>query len=446
MLSTTSVGDTGNVLIDSLTWGSKWTSGTGPLVISVGIKTSGGLAPTAQETSAILSTLKEFERVINVTFNFVGVDNAGAADLSFSVRNDYTTRELGWSVPAGEALPDGATDVTILRNNYMDPGANLAQGSADYITYIHEFAHVMGLAHPHDAGGGSLFFPGVNQPGHVGYYGLNQGIYTTMSANDGWVTGPNAQTSTAFGLQSGLMALDIMALQSMYGANTQYASGNNSYLLPSANVVGTAYTCIWDSGGIDSISVSGSRSCRIDLRAATGQFEENGGGFVSSANGIRGGFTIAGGSIIENATGGTGHDRITGNAVANVLIGNAGNDLLSGLGGKDTLSGGAGADRFIFRDACDTGPTMLSADLITDFNAAEDIIDLRGIDAMTGLAGNQAFCFMGFVSSFSGAGQVRASYISGNTVLYLNTDADMSTESVIVLNGIHLLKADDFML
>ena len=41
---------------------------------------------------------------------------------------------------------------------------------------------------------------------------------------------------------------------------------------------------------------------------------------------------------------------------------------------------------------------------------------------------------------------MRASYVSGNTVLYLNTDADMSTESVIVLNGIHLLQADDFML
>ena len=327
MLSTTSVGDTGNVLIDSLTWGNKWTSGTGPLVISVGIKTTGGLAPTAQETAAILSTLKEFERVINVTFNFVGVDNAGTADLSFSVRNDFTTGELGSSVPAGETVPAGAADVTILRNNYLNPGADLIQGSADYITYVHEFAHVMGLAHPHDAGGGSLQFPGVSQPGHVGFYGLNQGIYTTMSANDGWVTGPNAQTTSTYGLQSGLMALDILALQSMYGANTTYASGNNSYLLPYINAVGTAYTCIWDSGGIDSISLSGTRSCRIDLRAATGHFEENGGGFVSSANGIRGGFTIAAGSVIENATGGMGHDRITGNAVANVLIGNAGNDF-----------------------------------------------------------------------------------------------------------------------
>ena len=89
---------------------------------------------------------------------------------------------------------------------------------------------------------------------------------------------------------------------------------------------------------------------------------------------------------------------------------------------------------------------MLSADVITDFSVADDTINLRGIDAMAGLAGNQAFCFTGFVSSFTGAGQVRASYIGGNTVLYLNTDADMSTESVIVLNGIHLLKADDFML
>ena len=231
-----------------------------------------------------------------------------------------------------------------------------------------------------------------------------------MSANDGWVTGPNAQSSTAFGLQSGLMALDILALQSLYGANTTYASGDNSYVLANTNAMGTAFTSIWDTGGVDTITMSGPRGCRIDLRTATGQFEEGGGGFISWANGIRGGFTIAAGAVIENATGSSGNDRLNGNGVANVLTGNAGNDVLIGHGGKDTLSGGAGEDRFMFRDACDTGPTMLSADLITDFNAAEDVLDLRGIDAMAGIAGNQAFCFAGFVSSFlgrwAGAGQL----------------------------------------
>jgi serralysin len=444
MVTTTSVGDTGNVMIDALTWGSKWTSGAVPLTLSIGVQTSGGLQPTATELAAIVSVLKEFERVINVKFNFVGVN--AAAHMSFKIVSDPSSNELGRSVPPGEAMPAGGAAVTILRNNYMNPEANLAPGSADYITFMHEFAHAMGLAHPHDAGGGSLQFPGVSQPGHVGYHGLNQGVFTTMSANDGWLTGPNAQTSSAFGLQSGLMALDILALQHLYGANTSWASGNTNYVLPTSNGSGTAFNAIWDTGGVDSISFSGAAGGRIDLRAATGVFQEGGGGYVSSVNGVRGGFTIAKGAVIENATGSSGNDILVGNEANNTLTGGMGDDVLYGQGGKDLLMGGAGRDRFDFNRASHSGPTMLSADVIADFDGTVDVLDLRGVDAMTHLAGNQAFSFKGFVSSFSGAGQVRAAYCLGDTVLYLNTDADMSTESVIVLKGIHLLAADDFML
>jgi serralysin len=440
MLTKTTVQRTGNVLVDSLTWGSKWTSGQPALNISVGFNAVG---TTEAERVAMQSTLAEFERVINVKFTLV---SSGASDLSFKIYSDTSSRQLGWSVPVGEALVAGFGDANILRNNYLNPEANLAKGSSDYVTFVHEFAHVMGLAHPHDAGGGSSIFPGVSGPNMTGYHGLNQGIFTTMSANDGWVTGPNAQTSTAFGMQSGLMALDILALQNLYGANLTTATGNDIYALAVTNGIGTGYTSIWDAGGNDTIVMNGIGGSTIDLRAATGKVELGGGGFISSANGVRGGFTIAAGVVIENATGGVGNDRIIGNSANNVLIGNAGNDLLAGNLGKDTLSGDRGYDRFFFATEQDSGPTMLSADVITDFDPRYDRIDLRAIDSNTGLAGNQAFAFCGFVSSFTDAAQIRAAYVSGNTVLYLNTDADKSTESVIVLNGIHLLAADDFLL
>lgn len=440
MLTTTQVQKTGQVLVDSLIWGSKWTTGLQPTVISVGVS---GLNLTAAELKAITSTLAEFERVINVKFNFVGT---AAADLSFKIYEDTSSTQLGWSVPPSETRVAGFGDANILRNNYLNPEAQLAKGSADYITFMHEFAHAMGLAHPHDTGGGSSVFPGVSGPNVLGYHGLNQGIFTTMSANDGWVNGPNAQTTTAYGLQSGLMALDIMALQKLYGANTTTAGGNDVYTLAASNGIGTGYTCIWDTGGNDTIVMNGNLGSTIDLRAATGLVQAGGGGFVSSANGVRGGFTIAAGAVIENATGGNGSDRLTGNDANNILTGNGGSDHITGGLGKDTLNGGTGYDRFYFNNERDSGPTMLSADVITDFDPRYDCIDFRIMDANSAIAGNQAFNFAGFKSSYTEAAQIRAAYVSGNTVLYLNTDADMSTESVIVLKGIHLLAADDFLL
>jgi serralysin len=470
MLSTASVAPTGNILIDALTWGQKWTSVGAPLQIKVGVKTAGGLLPTLAESNAIQSVLVEFERVINVDFIYVGVDNFGTSDLTFKIYNDATENRYGWSVPAGEQRVAGFGDVNILRDNYADPTGALGKGSFDYITFVHEFAHAMGLAHPHDYGGNSDIFPGVTSPTSMGYFGLNQGVYTTMSSNDGltaqshngavsfWnkdVGSGQSQTGSsslnmaepvAFGFQSGLMALDILALQNLYGSNTSYNAGNNAYALPTVNAVGTTYVSLWDTGGIDSIFMSGSSDSVIDLRAATGLVAEGGGGFVSSADYISGGFTIAAGVEIENAYGANGNDVLIGNSADNRIEGGAGHDILTGLGGKDVLVGGAGNDRFVFTSEFDSGLISPSADIIQDFSVLDDLIDFIGIDANTGLAGNQAFSFIGFASSFNAASQVRAAYNSGNTVLYLNTDADMSTETVVVLQGLIALTADDFLL
>ena len=44
-------------------------------------------------------------------------------------------------------------------------------------------------------------------------------------------------------------ALDIAAIQGMYGANTDHNGGNDTYVLPTANAVGTFFQAIWDTGG-----------------------------------------------------------------------------------------------------------------------------------------------------------------------------------------------------
>jgi serralysin len=204
------------------------------------------------------------------------------------------------------------------------PNGGLQQGGYGFSTIIHEVGHGLGLAHPHDEGGTSSIMTGVTGTSSnysYGTYGLNQGIYTIMSYNDGWQSQLGPSRYTLYGHQGTPMALDIAVLQAIYGANTTYASGADTYTLSGTNAAGTFFSCLWDTGGVDEICYTGSTAATIDLRPATLQEAPGGGGYVSYVNGIFGGFTIANGVIIENATGGSNNDTITGNDYANTLSG-----------------------------------------------------------------------------------------------------------------------------
>ncbi|MEZ5715571.1 MAG: hypothetical protein R3D85_10620 [Paracoccaceae bacterium] len=115
----------------------------------------------------------------------------------------------------------------------------------------------LGLAHPHDTGGTSTVMAGVTGAfDSYGTYDLNQGVFTIMSYNAGWFTGPAGTTPPAggaYGELGGPMALDIAALQENYGANGNTNGGDNIYVLPSTNASGTYFSAIWDTGGRDAI-------------------------------------------------------------------------------------------------------------------------------------------------------------------------------------------------
>jgi serralysin len=225
--------------------------------------------------------------------------------------------------------------------------AGLRSGGFGYETILHELGHVLGLAHPHDIAFNDTIMPGVSSPFFdYGDFDLNQSIFTLMSYNAGWQTEYPQHSPgngiVSFGYAATPMALDIAAVQAIYGPNMTAATGNDVYALPDSNGPGTGWHAIWDAGGEDELTAEGlSEDVVVDLREAplTG---ENAGGYVSYAPGIVGGFTIANGVIIENATGGDGNDTINGNSAANLLLGNDGDDILTGYGGNDTLGGGSG--------------------------------------------------------------------------------------------------------
>lgn len=338
-----------NTYIDALTFGGYvWTdSGTYQAPVTIGWHLSNDYETwSAVERVAFQSAFQSFAAVANITF--VETSNPDAADLiEYSVAADVIDGNLGEhetpllaDVPGNLDYAHGYFNYEGTGWDYGNPTGGLSVGGFGYWTVIHELGHGLGLAHPHDNGGGSGIFPGVTGEFTTGTNGLNQGIWTMMSYNatqdpstanqagngkGAWEL-PNGNDVLNYGYFAGPMAFDIAALQFLYGANTSYHTGNDTYVLPDANTVGTYWTCIWDAGGSDTIAYNGTRNVTIDLLAATLDNSPTGGGVISSAEGIHGGFTIANGAVIEKALGGSGNDTLRGNAAINELRGRGGND------------------------------------------------------------------------------------------------------------------------
>ncbi|MGZ8286081.1 MAG: calcium-binding protein [Allosphingosinicella sp.] len=137
-----------------------------------------------------------------------------------------------------------------------------------------------------------------------------------------------------------------------------------------------------------------------------------------------------------------GNDELQGHAGNDVLHGGAGDDLLIGGSGADVLSGGTGGDLYRFSEG-DSG-TGAGADGIADFVNWIDKVDLRGVDANSGVAGDQAFSFIG-TAAFSGtAGELRYAFDGTNTWLQGDSTGDGIADFEIVFTGNVTFFATDF--
>jgi serralysin len=389
----------------------------------------------AWEKEAFLLAFDFYEQVADLVF--VEVDNRAEADFKIITYNGTPgagASLLGRMSPPNEQN-EGQAEFNSGDVRWTEEG--LQPGGFYFPTLLHEFGHGLGLAHPHDNGGRSSIMRGAGGGtagigGGLGDFDLSQQVHTIMSYNDGWATSPYGQPRSGgitgtqvdhYGWVASLSPLDIAVIQDKYGVNEEWAKGNDIYTLKDVNAPGTFYASIWDAGGIDQIVYSGTRDATIDLRPATLQYEEGGGGRVSFAYGIHGGFTIANGVVIEQARGGSGNDTLIGNHAANLLAGNggndvldggAGNDSLSGGRGVDTLTGGAGADTFQYMSIAESG-VGVGRDIVTDFEQGSDLIDLSRLNVGT---------FIG-TASFSGkVGELRYATFDGTTIIEADTNGD----------------------
>jgi hypothetical protein len=189
------------------------------------------------------------------------------------------------------------------------------------------------------------------------------------------------------------MLMDILAIQSIYGANYQTRNGNTVYGFDASNDVRAELdftlnrrpiVAIWDGGGTDTLNLSGyTMDQQISLVA----------GSYSSVGGLTANLAIAYGAEIENAIGGRGNDTITGNQLANRLVGGAGHDALDGGAGDDVLNGSNGRDQL----SGGAGNDQLNGG--------------RGGDELVGAAGDDTYIFRGsfghdVVADFEGSNRL----------------------------------------
>ena len=138
-------------------------------------------------------------------------------------------------------------------------------------------------------------------------------------------------------------------------------------------------------------------------------------------------------------------DILVGASGSETLNGGGGADIIAGGGAKDVLTGGLGADVFTFTAVSDSTAAAAGRDTITDFSQPQgDRINLRLIDANTGLAGDQAFSFLG-LGPTTGAGTLAFTHTGGNTLVQADVNGGGADFSVL-LAGIHNLLVSDFLL
>ncbi len=402
--------------------------------------------------------------------DFTGTGYAGAGGIAYRPFGDWNFA----TSPYFSSDLDSAGDV------FMNSATPLVYG-----TILHEIGHALGLKHPTEPWTDFASNPPV--------------------VHDVWTVDDPSLTimSQLPGGTGHLTAVDIQAIQSIYGTNAQDGTQVASWSWDAAHqtLTQTGYATADAIRGSSVTDIIFGQDGDDKLFGLNGNDVLYGGAGNDLLDGGPGNDKLVGGlgddtylitgkgdKITEAANAGTdtvysavsytlaanveilsflGSAKVTGtgNALANqmyagggvaILKGMAGDDYMVGSAGKDQLTGGAGADvmwggtgadQFIFTAVTDFAPAA-SFDTIGDFSHAQaDKIALNAIDPDHSTAGDQAFSFVGSAAFTTDARfQVRAEVQGTNTLVQIDLNHDRVADAQILLYGAMTLVASDFIL
>ncbi|MBM7484113.1 serralysin [Bradyrhizobium sp. USDA 3686] len=369
MATAVNVSATNNAEIDGLLSGYKW-SGTitysfpdaasdypNPYSGGSGEPTTSGFAPAPSQMQAGIN----YAIGLILGYTNANIQYAGTNGADIMVAQSPAANPTSYAYYPGNYAPGG--DVWFgTAYNY----SQAALGNYYFTTALHELGHALGLKHSQEAGGpANVAVPSAHDDSE--YTVMSYRSYVGASTTSGY-------TNEAYGYPQTYMANDILALQTMYGANYTTQGGTTVYTWspttgqefingagqPADNggAGGSAnriYETIWDGGGVDTYDLSNyTTNLSINLNpGASSLFSSV--QLANLGNGHYAGnvynaylYNNDARSYIDNAIGGAGNDTIIGNAIANALTGGSGNDTLTGGGGNDTIIGGAGTDTAVY--------------------------------------------------------------------------------------------------
>ncbi|MGH6735151.1 MAG: hypothetical protein ACRECX_03615 [Methyloceanibacter sp.] len=134
-------------------------------------------------------------------------------------------------------------------------------------------------------------------------------------------------------------------------------------------------------------------------------------------------------------------DVISGLGGDDRLEGLGGDDVLTGGGGRDIQLGGADSDRFDSNAASETKKGS-QRDKINHFQRGQDDIDLKDIDARTGVSGNNKFRFIGKDEFSEAKGELRYEDKGSKVIVQGDRNGDGEADFEIFVKVGSLAKGD----